>query len=471
MRFFLSAGLFFFSLLIFSFTTVFGNYFVNNKVLKRSSSLKRPSFFFILVDDLGYNDMGFPGIKQGIQTPNIDRLKSEGMYFPQAYASSPVCSPTRASIMTGKYPARLKLTCHIPGMGMEKYLGRMNEGKKLKEAFFIDRLPLDEITIAELLKKEGYKTAFLGKWHLAGEGSVKTSDGIVDARYHPDNMGFDLNIGGCAYGQPASYFSPYRNGTITDGPQGEYLTDRLGDEAVRFIHENAGNPFFLMLATYTVHTPLAAPVENVKRNKGNTYFAMIEKLDENIGKVLNELDKQGITENTMIMFNSDNGGFWGNSPLRGIKGSLFEGGIKVPFIVRWPGHIQAGTINETIVTSVDILPTILDAIGVTPFEETIDGVSLMPALTGADFQERGPVYWHYPHHRNTPGAMGAAVRDGKWKYIYLFEKDSSFLFNLDTDPGEHNNLADQMPEEVTGFYKKLSHWQKSVDAEIPGFNY
>lgn len=436
-----------------------------------SAKDKQPNIVFIFVDDLGYSDVGYMKNKEGIKTPNIDQLASEGMIFTNAYASCPVCSPTRASIMTGKYPAKLKLTCHIPGMGMEKYLQKMNEGKKLKEAYFVDRLSLEETTVANVLKESGYKTAFLGKWHLAGEGSVKTSDGIVDANYHPDNMGFDINIGGCAYGQPKSYFSPYGNATIEDGPVGEYLTDRLADEAVKFVHDNSDNPFFLMLSTYTVHTPLRAPKKTIDKYNGNTYYAMIDELDKNVGRVLQGLKEANLENNTIVVFYADNGGLWGNKPLRGIKGSLFEGGIKVPMIVKWPGKVNSGAVCSEPVTSVDILPTFADIAGTNLKKgNDIDGISIKPLITKNRPLKRGAIYWHFPHHRSTEGAMGAAIRKNNWKLIELFEEEKFLLFNLSSDPGEQNDLANKMPEMVKELKQDLNNWQKQMNAEMPQKN-
>lgn len=431
----------------------------------------KPNIVFIFIDDLGYSDVGYMQNKAGIKTPHIDQLASEGMIFTNAYASCPVCSPTRASVMTGKYPAKLKLTCHIPGMGMEKYLQKMNKGKKFKEAFFVDRLALKENTIAEILKEGGYKTAFLGKWHLAGEGSAKTIDGIVDEKYHPDNMGFDINIGGCAYGQPKSYFSPYGNATIEDGLDGEYLTDRLANEAVNFINENSNKPFFLMLSTYTVHTPLRAPKNTIEKHNGNIYTAMIDELDKNVGKVLKGLKDANLEKNTIVVFYADNGGLWGNKPLRGIKGSLFEGGIKVPLIVKWPGKVKPGAVCSEPVTSVDILPTFTEISGVKLKKRNdIDGLSLQALITENTALNREAIYWHFPHHRSTEGAMGAAIRKNNWKLIELFEEDKFLLFNLDNDPGEQKNLANEMPKLLNELKQDLNIWQKQMDAEMPQKN-
>lgn len=428
-----------------------------------------PNIVFILVDDLGYSDVGYLGNKSGIRTPNIDELSKSGMVFTNAYAAAPVCSPTRASILTGKSPAALKLTCHIPGRDKTGYLNLQNRGKVLQEAFFLDQLPLKEVTIAEALKEKNYKTGFFGKWHLAGSGSafLKTS-GIVAEEFHPEYQGFDVNIGGCAYGQPNSWFAPYQNATIPEKEKGQYLTDRLGDEAVAFITENQKNPFFLYLSTYTVHTPLNAPEKVVKKNDGNTYFAMIEKLDENVGKVMDELKRTGILENTLVIFHSDNGGLWGNTPLRDSKGSLYEGGIRVPLIVSWKDKIKAGQINDTPVTSVDFFPTLMDFVGVQlSSNNDLEGESLMPLLIDNTKLEDRPLYWHFPHYRKKGLTMGAAIREGDWKLIWGFESDTIYLYNLKEDLGETNNLASFNIEIKNELLTKLKKWQKNINAEMP----
>ncbi len=428
-----------------------------------------PNIVFIMADDLGYSDVGYMNQKPGIQTPNIDQLAKSGMVFTNAYASCPVCSPTRASLFTGKYPATLKITCHIPGVGMAKYNEKQNKGKKLKEAYFLDHLPTKEITIAEELKKQGYATGFIGKWHLSGEGSIYTPDGIVNAAYHPDKQGFDVNIGGCAYGQPASYFSPYKNGTIADGPDGEYLTDRLGNEAVKFIEANKNRPFFLNLSTYTVHTPLQAPDETIQKIKGNKYFAMIEKLDQNIGKVVNKLKELNLIENTVVIFYSDNGGVWGNPPLRDNKGSLYEGGIRVPLIISWPKQITSGKTCNVPVTTVDFFPSLLELAHVSPKSNPqLEGQSLLPLLKEqGKFPERA-IYWHFPHHRdNTPLCMAAAIREGDWKLVKEFETKKLYLFNLKKDQGEEKNLSKENPKKTKYLQEKLEKWQQKVGAEMP----
>jgi arylsulfatase A-like enzyme len=431
-------------------------------------SKKNPNIILILVDDLGYSDVGFMNQKPEIRTPNIDKLAKSGMVFTNAYAACPVCSPTRASLYTGKYPATLKLTCHIPGIGMEKYIEKFSKDKKLKEAYFIDHLPLEEVTIAEVLKKEGYSTGFIGKWHLAGDGSANTKDGVVNANYHPEHQGFDSNIGGCAYGQPASYFSPYKNTTIKDGPDGEYLTDRLGDEAIKFIEQNKEKPFFLNLATYTVHTPLSAPKETVEKYDGNTYYAMIEKLDQNVGKIIDKLIEMDLLENTVLVFYSDNGGLWRNPPLKGIKGTLNEGGIRVPLIISYPQKIKPAGKCDVPVTTVDFFPTFLELAGVRTLNHPqLEGESLLPLLYGdTGFPER-PVFWHFPHHRNEGLSMGAAIHKGDWKLIKEFETEKIFLFNLKDDLGEENNLVMEYPEKKDELLTALENWQHRVDAEMP----
>ncbi|WP_341224487.1 sulfatase [uncultured Arcticibacterium sp.] len=431
----------------------------------------KPNIVLIVVDDLGYSDVGFMKQKDGIETPNIDKLVKNGMLFTDAYAAAPVCSPTRASILTGKSPAALKLTCHIPGMGMKKYLTKLNKGNKLKEAYFKGHLAHEELTIGEALKKQGYTTGYIGKWHLGGEGSIYTDDGIVNPNYLPTAHGFDVNIGGCAYGQPSSYFSPYKNGTIKDGPEGEYLTDRLGDEAVNFIEDHKNKTFFLNFATYTVHTPLAAPKETLEKFGGNKYFAMIEKLDQNVGKVMDKLTELSLLENTVVIFYSDNGGLWGNTPLKGKKGTLHEGGIRVPMIVNWSGKVEEASICENPVTSVDLFPTLLELGGgsVADYAQ-LEGKSLLPLFQGQKTLPERSLYWHFPHHRKEGLSMGTAIRKGDWKYIYEFETEKEFVYNLREDLGEHTNLIEKYPEIAQELAADLKQWQIQVDAEMPELN-
>lgn len=431
-------------------------------------SPQQPNIVFILVDDLGYSDVGYMNHKKGINTPNIDKLAQSGRVFTQAYAAAPVCSPTRASILTGKSPASLQLTCHIPGLNMEKYFARQHKGKDLHEAIFLDHLSLGEKTIAEVLQSHGYTTGFFGKWHLAGSGSARSNtDGVVKAQFHPEQQGFGLNIGGCAYGQPKSWFAPYHNATIPEKEEGQYLTDRLGEEAVDFIAQNEKNPFFLYFSTYTVHTPLEAPQEVIDKNHGNTYFAMIEMLDQNVGKVMDQLERSGLVGNTLVIFYSDNGGLWGNPPLRGKKGSLHEGGIRVPLVINWPGKIKAGT-SDAPVTSVDLFPTLIDLVEVeSDNADQLEGVSLWPMLQDQQEIDERTLYWHFPHYRNTGQDMGAVIREGDWKLIWDFETDSTFLYNLREDLGEVNDLNSKSPARSNEMLGKLKNWQEEVKAEMP----
>jgi len=428
----------------------------------------KPNIVFILVDDLGYSDVAFMKQKEQLNTPNIDKLAAGGKVFTQAYAAAPVCSPTRASILTGKSPAALKLTCHIPGLAMDNYLKRQNKDKTIQEAYFLDHLPLAEQTFAEVLQDNGYSTGFFGKWHLAGAGSARSNtDGVIAPQFHPEQQGFDVNIGGCAYGQPKSWFAPYKNATITEKEEGQYLTDRLGDEAVNFIDKNKENPFLLYLSTYTVHTPLEAPQEVVDKNDGNIYYAMIEELDENVGKVMSQLEQSNLLKNTMIIFYSDNGGLWDNPPLRDDKGSMFEGGIRVPLIVNYPSKIEPGK-TAIPVTSVDFFPTLLEATGTsTKQSNALEGVSLWPLLTQNKAPNERPLYWHFPHHRNKGFTMAAAIQEQDWKLIWSLESDSMHLYNLKNDLGEVNNLYAAHPDKANELLQKLKAWQQKVDAEMP----
>lgn len=429
----------------------------------------QPNVVFILVDDLGFSDLSFLGQKN-VRTPNIDRLASEGVYFTDAYSACPVSSPSRTAILTGESPAKLRLTCHIPGVGMDKYVTNMAKDRVMGEAEFGDRLVEGQRTIGTLMQEAGYKTAFMGKWHLAGEGSVMTKDGVVDANLNPDKLGFDTNLGGCSYGQPASYFSPYRNATLSDGPEGEYLTDRLGDEAAAFIAENKKNPFFLYLSFYAVHTPYQVPADVTEANGGNKYFALIEKLDQNVGKVLDALKKQKLEKNTLVIFYSDNGGLQENPPLSGLKGDLLEGGIRVPFIAKWDGVIAKGTTSGEPITGVDIYPTLAELVGVETNPENVDeSRSFLPILRGeSESVADRALYWHFPHHRaKTTWAMGAAMRDGDWKVIELYETNEVKLFNLKDDPQEKSDLSESNPAKALEMLNRLHVWQRSVNAAMP----
>ncbi len=439
---------------------------------------RKPNFVFILVDDLGWADIGANG-SSFYRTPNIDSLAKDGMKFTDAYAACPVCSPTRAAILTGKYPARLHLTDWLPGRGSRP-------DQKLSPPKIEQGLRLEETTIAEALKPAGYVNAAMGKWHLGGEG------------LGPLEQGFDVNIAGDHTGTPLSYFAPFKNKQrsmpgLEDAPDGEYLTDRLTDEALKFIDANKSKPFFLYFSHYTVHIPLKAKQAlsdaNLKRNASGSqtnaiYAAMIDSLDESVGRVLRKLDELKLTDDTVIIFTSDNGGLavregpntpaTSNAPLRNGKGYLQEGGIREPLLVKWPGHIKAGSVERTPVSSIDFYPTILQLAGV-PLANKVDGESLVSLLTGQGSVPPRALYWHYPHDANqahmkdapSGGGPGAAMREGNWKLIQHFETGYHELYDLDLDIGETNNLAATMPDKVIEMARGLREWQGSVKAQWP----
>jgi arylsulfatase A len=333
-----------------------------------STAADKPNILFVVVDDLGWNDVDhLPDQPSRYKTPQIRALAESGMIFDQAYAACPVCSPTRASLLTGKSPAALKLTAHIPGNPASN-AKRIPKNSTMLPPAYNFQLNMGEQTFAELLKADGYTTAFIGKWHLSGAGSVtkRAAKGIVDPKFQPEAQGFDLNIGGCAYGQPPSYFDPYRNATIADRKPGEYLTDRLTDEAISFMIETRAAPFLAYLNYYNVHTPLKAKKADIAlmakagfKGKFATYAAMTKSVDDNIGRLITALDDAGLRQNTLVIFTSDNGGLQGNAPLRGLKGEMWEGGVRVPQIVSWPGKIKAGTRCHEPVISYDFLPTLV----------------------------------------------------------------------------------------------------------------
>lgn len=428
----------------------------------------------ILIDDLGWKDLGCYGSSY-YQTPNIDQLAAEGMRFTDGYAACNVCSPTRAAIMTGKYPARLLLTQWLPS-------GRWNpSGKKMREGRYVSNLPLEEVTIAEAMREAGYRTAFMGKWHLGTE-----------TYYYPEHQGFDVNVAGRDYGAPGSYFYPFkgswkipttgqtlRKDSPLPGKQGDYLVDRLAEEAEKFIRDSAGKPFFLMLSHYAVHTPLQGKPEKVARyekveasqQQGKpAYAAMVESVDESVGRVMETLRDLELDQQTLVIFSSDNGGFakaTDNSPLRANKGSNYEGGIRVPVIVKWPSRTKPGSISEEPVISTDFYPTILAAVGqdLRPYQH-VDGKSLVPVLTGRAGLDRDAIYWHYPHYNQHPQSFPSdVVRAGDWKLIEALETGQRSLYNLAADIGETKDLSENEPAKVAQLYDKLEAWRKEVGAD------
>jgi len=432
---------------------------------------RAPNILFILIDDLGWRDVGCFG-STFYETPNIDRLAAGGMRLTDAYAACPVCSPTRASILTGKYPARLNLTNYLVGK-------RRKKGSPILPAPYRHYLPLEEVTLAEALEPSGYKSAHFGKWHLG------------EKPYFPERQGFALNVAGTRAGMPRSFFFPaWKANVPLDGVEGDYLPDRLSDEAIKFLKANREQPFFMYLSYYAVHIPIQGKEELVEKYKrkqpGETqdnphYAAMVEAVDQNVGRVLETLDELKLAENTVVFFFSDNGGLstregphtpaTDNAPLREGKGHVYEGGIREPLIVRWPNRIPAGTTSRVPVSSVDFYPTILEMTGTPPPEEhTVDGVSLMPVLTQSGKLQNRELYWHYPHFSNQGGMPAGAVREGKWKLIEFYEHGRRELYDLSKDIGETQNLAEQMPQQAKRLHEKLASWRKAVDATMPPKN-
>ncbi|HEV7351086.1 sulfatase [Telluribacter sp.] len=442
-----------------------------------SGASGKPNFIIILMDDLGWADVGFNGSTY-YQTPNLDRMAARSVQFKQAYAPSPVCSPTRASLLTGQHPARLQITDWLPGR-------TDRPSQKMLRAQLLPELPLSATTLPEVLKGAGYTTAHIGKWHLGGEG------------HGPQQQGFDSNIAGNHSGSPTNYFYPYRNRQtgkdqmpgLEQGTDGEYLTDRLTDEAEQFLAQQKGEPglarpFLLYLAHYAVHIPLRAkqdliakyqqkvPSEGTQRNA--IYAAMIESMDQSVGRILRKLEELGLDKNTVVIFTSDNGGLsvkegpntpaTSNYPLRDGKGYLYEGGIRVPLLVLLPGTRQQPFVSQVPVTLTDLYPTILDLAGVES-GGTTDGKSLVPLLRQGTLPER-PLYWHYPHYSNQGGRPGWAIREGDYKLIEYFEDHSQELFNLKADPSEQNDLLKQEPKRAALLTAKLHTWGKEVNAQM-----
>ncbi len=452
---------------------------------------ERPNFVFFLVDDLGWSDVGCFG-SEFHETPNIDSLAASGMRFTQAYAACPVCSPTRASILTGRHPVRVDITDWIPGK-------RANKQQKPRFQHVEDRdnLALDEVTIAEHLREQAdYQTFFLGKWHLGDRG------------FWPTNQGFDINIGGNEKGSPpGGYYSPWKNPTLQAKRENEYLTERLTDEAITLIESaHRERPFLLYFSYYNVHTPIQPDRRSVDhyrqiagkkfaeptptssernarsrlRQDNPEYASMVSAVDASVGRVLRSIDDRGLHDDTIIIFFSDNGGLCtlaqtgrsrvgptSNLPLRSGKGWLYEGGVREPMIVRAPGVTKAGTVCHAPVISTDFFPTILELAGLpTNPDLHCDGVSLLAQLQGQEPMDR-TLYWHYPHYHGSDWKPGAAIRDGDWKLIEFYETDETELYNLAEDVGEQTDLAEQRPEIRDRLKTKLQRWQTSMNAKMP----
>ena len=459
--------------------------------------MRAPNIVCILIDDMGQRDLGCYG-STFYETPHIDSLARDGMRFTDAYAACPVCSPTRGSLLTGLYPATLGITDWID------WAGHLHPAKgRLVDVPYLKSLPADVPNLATELSSRGYATWHVGKWHLGGEEAW------------PEKRGFDVNIGGWTAGMPyKGYFSPWHFPTMDDSEPGTYLTDRITDEAIGLIKDrDQDKPFFLNLWHYAVHTPIQAPEELVRKYEKKarflgldtvhpfaegpafpcehkkdkriqrrilqsdpTYAAMVENLDANVGRLLDSLTAEGLESNTIVIFTSDNGGLstaegspTSNVPLAEGKGWMYEGGTREPLLVRWPERVRAGSVSDAVVSSPDLMPTLLDAVDARDASRTAtDGMSFLPVLTGeASDLERDGVFWHYPHYGNQGGTPGSSVRSGRYKLIEFFETGRLELYDLQTDPGENNNLSDTYPETRDRLHLLLRQWRESVEARIP----
>ena len=448
---------------------------------------KPTNFLFFLVDDLGWADLGCFG-STFYETPHIDQLCASGMKLTQAYAASPVCSPTRASIMTGRHPVRVAITDWIPGARTKRF-------KKAKFEHVNDRdnLALAEVTLAEVLGEQGYQTFFAGKWHLGDRG------------HWPTDQGFDINIGGCKVGSPpGGYYAPWTNPNLKAEEPDEYLTERLTDESIKFLNQrDETKPFLLYLSYYNVHTPLTPYRKRIAhfrekaasltgesptlsersgisrtRQDNAAYASMIAAVDDSVGAILQQLDELNLADNTVVIFFSDNGGLCtlgrpgaptSNLPLRSGKGWLYEGGIREPTIIRAPGVTQAGSVSDEPIISMDFFPTMLALAGL-PAREDLhqDGRNLVPTLRGEEKSgESRTLYWHYPHYHGSTWTPGAAIRDGDWKLIEFYHWDDAELYNLKNDPGEQMELSEQHPAIKEALREKLRSWQEHQRAKMP----
>ena len=455
-------------------------------IMTGCASESPPNVVFILADDLGYMDVGAYNPDTFYETPSIDRLAREGVRFTQAYAAAPVCSPTRASIVTGLYPARLNTTDYFGAPQPTSVERHWTRNKPLLPAPYVDELPEENLTLAEALASGGYRTFFAGKWHL-GEA--------------PDPHGFEINKGGWARGGPygrGGYFVPYDNPNLEEGPEGEHLPDRLASEAVSFMARHQSEPFLVFLSFYSVHTPLMTTPElevkyaakparpstwgqegerQVREVQNHAVYAgMVESMDQAIGKVLGALDSLGLADNTIVFFTSDNGGLstseghpTSNLPLRAGKGWLYEGGIREPLIVRWPRKLRQPRTESTPVISTDFMPAILDMVG-QPDPSALDGVTLWPLLSRGQTLPDRDLFWHYPHYGNQGGSPGSAIRRGPWKLIVFYEDDRMELYNIDTDMEEQHNRIESELERAESMRETLDAWLENVDAQMPSPN-
>lgn len=454
---------------------------------KKPAAVKSPNILFILADDLGYTDLSCMGSKY-YETPNIDQIAKTGMVFTNGYAACQVCSPSRASIMTGKFPARHGITNWIGEASGEDWR-KANRHTQLLPADYIHNLPAEYITLPEALKEAGYKTFFAGKWHLGGKGSW------------PENHGFDINKGGWDVGSPkGGYFSPFENPNLPDGPNGENLEMRLAKETAQFMKAQKGAPFLAYLSFYAVHAPIQTTQAKWKKYRDKAekmgiadkgfamerrlpyrlhqdnpvYAGLVESMDDAVGVVLKALKESGLDKNTIVIFTGDNGGVTSgdnystnNSPLRGGKGYQWEGGIREPYLISVPWMNIAGQKCDAPVSGVDFYPTILDLAGL-PLkpDQHSDGISLLPLLEGKSMAERGLI-WHYPHYGNQGGDPSSIIRRGDWKLIRYYEDNHEELYNLRTDLSEKTDVAGQNPTLVKKLSAELTTYLKKVNARLP----
>ncbi|MEE9362111.1 MAG: sulfatase [Cellulophaga sp.] len=437
-----------------------------------STSQKKTNIVYINIDDLGWTDLSCFG-STFYETPNIDRLASQGMKFTDAYASAANCAPSRAGFLSGQYSPRHGIyTVNSSERGNSKH-------RKLIPTPNTITLHDSIVTIAEALKKKNYTTASMGKWHVGED---------------PKTQGFDINIGGTHVGHPKSYFSPYHNKKIKDGLKGEYLTDRLTDEAISFLNKNKDNPFFLYMTYYTVHTPLQGKKALVNKyknkpaspyHKSATYAAMVESMDTNVGRLISALELLQLTNNTIIVFTSDNGGLQNVSkqyPLKYGKGSYYEGGTRVPLIIRWDGKVKPKTVSNFPVNNIDFYPSFLDIVNLAITENQIlDGQSLLPLLLNKGKLKKRPLFWHFPIYLQTvknydePNGRdsyfrtrpGSTMRYGKWKLHQYFEDGAVELYNLKSDLSEKNNLALKLSKKTAKLLRILNSWRTATNAPIP----
>lgn len=428
-----------------------------------------PNIVFILADDLGYSQIGCYGTDY-YQTPNIDKLASNGMRFTNAYAACAVCSPTRASIMTGKYPARLHLTDFLSGNKKDTY--------PLSQPDWQKHLPLEEITFAEILKERGYNTAIFGKWHLSKE---KMPPGSLP--FNPDKQGFDEHF--VTYKPSGSMIQSWQ-----EVENDAHNVDTITSLAINFLERNQSNPFFLFVSHNTIHDPLKEKAETIQKyeeqketdapENHSIVAAMIERLDNSCGEIFNKINELGLDENTIVIFFADNGGrdkYAKQTPFRAGKGWIYEGGIREPLIVRWKGEVSSGSTSEALISSIDFLPTFIDMTGRNAIPEHIDGLSFLPALKNPKAEIHTDLFWHYPHYHGGSGMVPAgAVRSGNYKLIEWYEpkmlgdEKSVELFNLENDQGETMDLSESNPEKAAELTQLLDIWRTEVDAQMPTIN-